>query len=93
MTAPTVNAYYDPQLNEIVFPAGILQLPVIQSGNAEGAFNYGATGATIGHENQSMASMMRASPIPTATAIYVIGGTAEDHAKFKAKTDKLVAEI
>jgi len=49
MTAPTVNAYYDPELNEIVFPAGILQPPFFTA-NADDAVNYGAIGAVIGHE-------------------------------------------
>lgn len=49
MTASTNNAYYNPLLNEIVFPAGILQEPLF-SVNADLAANYGATGATIGHE-------------------------------------------
>jgi endothelin-converting enzyme/putative endopeptidase len=49
MTAATNNAYYNPLLNEIVFPAGILQEPLF-SVNADLAANYGATGATIGHE-------------------------------------------
>ena len=49
MTPPTVNAYYNPQLNEIVFPAGILQPPFFNQ-NADDAINYGAIGAVIGHE-------------------------------------------
>ncbi len=49
MTPPTVNAYYNPQLNEIVFPAGILQAPFYDP-NADDAVNYGAMGAVIGHE-------------------------------------------
>ena len=49
MTASTNNAYYNPLLNEIVFPAGILQEPLF-SVRADLAANYGATGATIGHE-------------------------------------------
>lgn len=49
MTAPTSNAYYDPQLNEIVFPAGILQPPAF-SLNYVDAANYGAIGVVIGHE-------------------------------------------
>jgi putative endopeptidase len=49
MTPPTVNAYYDPTLNEIVFPAGILQKPYFDP-HADGAVNYGAIGAVIGHE-------------------------------------------
>jgi putative endopeptidase len=49
MTPPTVNAYYDPTLNEIVFPAGILQPPFFNP-NADDAVNYGGIGAVIGHE-------------------------------------------
>jgi putative endopeptidase len=89
MTAPTVNAYYDPQLNEIVFPAGILQLPVFNP-DAEGAFNYGATGATIGHEI-SHGFDDEGSQFDSDGNLRD-WWTAEDHAKFKAKTDKLVRE-
>ncbi len=49
MTAQTVNAYYNPELNEIVFPAAILQPPFFNA-NADDAVNYGAIGAIIGHE-------------------------------------------
>ncbi|MGE5209114.1 MAG: M13 family metallopeptidase [Alphaproteobacteria bacterium] len=49
MTPPTVNAYYQPNRNEIVFPAGILQPPFFYA-NADDAVNYGAIGAVIGHE-------------------------------------------
>lgn len=49
MTPPTVNAYFNPVLNEIVFPAGILQPPFFDL-EMDDAVNYGATGATIGHE-------------------------------------------
>jgi len=49
MTAPTVNAYYNPTFNEIVFPAGILQSPFFEL-NADDAINYGAIGLVIGHE-------------------------------------------
>ena len=49
MTPPTVNAYYNPQINEIVFPAGILQWPFFEP-SADDAFNYGAMGSVIGHE-------------------------------------------
>lgn len=49
MTAPTVNAYYDQNYNEIVFPAGILQPPFFDL-KMDDAVNYGATGAVIGHE-------------------------------------------
>ena len=49
MTPPTVNAYYDPQLNDINFPAGVLQPPLFDP-KMDAAPNYGNTGATIGHE-------------------------------------------
>jgi len=49
MTPPTVNAYYNPKMNEIVFPAGILQPPFFYA-NADDAVNYGGIGAVIGHE-------------------------------------------
>jgi len=49
MTPPTVNAYYNPSLNEIVFPAGILQPPFFDA-KADDAVNYGGIGMVIGHE-------------------------------------------
>jgi endothelin-converting enzyme/putative endopeptidase len=49
MTPPTSNAYYNPLLNEIVFPAGILQPPAFDM-SATDAVNYGAIGVVIGHE-------------------------------------------
>ena len=49
MTPPTVNAYYNPPMNEIVFPAGILQPPFFDP-NADDAVNYGGMGAIMGHE-------------------------------------------
>ncbi|MGO9481284.1 MAG: M13 family metallopeptidase [Candidatus Kryptoniota bacterium] len=49
MTPPTVNAYYEPSMNEIVFPAGILQPPFFNP-TADDAVNYGGMGAVIGHE-------------------------------------------
>jgi len=49
MTPPTVNAYYDPQLNTVNFPAGILQPPYFDKA-ADDAANFGAIGSVIGHE-------------------------------------------
>jgi len=49
MTAPTVNAYYNPQMNDINFPAGVLQPPAFDP-NSDAAPNYGDTGGTVGHE-------------------------------------------
>ncbi|HTY48474.1 MAG TPA: M13 family metallopeptidase, partial [Steroidobacteraceae bacterium] len=49
MTAPTVNAYYNPQMNDLNFPAGVLMPPVFDA-KSDDAPNYGDTGGTIGHE-------------------------------------------
>ncbi|HEY5330781.1 MAG TPA: M13 family metallopeptidase [Acidobacteriaceae bacterium] len=49
MTPPTVNAYFNPQMNDINFPAGVLQPPLYDP-KLDDAPNYGQTGATIGHE-------------------------------------------
>jgi endothelin-converting enzyme/putative endopeptidase len=49
MSPPTVNAYYDPQMNNINFPAGVLQPPLYDP-KEDDAPNYGDTGGTIGHE-------------------------------------------
>jgi endothelin-converting enzyme/putative endopeptidase len=49
MTPPTVNAYYDAQMNDINFPAGVLQPPLFDA-KLDDAPNYGNTGGTIGHE-------------------------------------------
>ena len=49
MTPPTINAYYNPTFNEIVFPAGILQFPFFDP-TADDAINYGGIGMVIGHE-------------------------------------------
>ena len=49
MTPQTVNAYYNPAMNEIVFPAGILQPPFFDF-RADDAVNYGGMGVVIGHE-------------------------------------------
>jgi putative endopeptidase len=49
MTPSTINAYYNPSGNEIVFPAGIMQAPFFNP-NADDAVNYGAMGSVIGHE-------------------------------------------
>jgi len=49
MTPPTINAYYDPQMNTINFPAGILQPPLFDPAKPE-EVNYGAAGLVVGHE-------------------------------------------
>ena len=86
MTPPTVNAYYSPTLNEIVFPAGILQFPFFDP-NADDAVNYGGIGAVIGHE--------MSHGFDDSGSQYDAEGnlknwwTAEDKAKFDAKTKAL----
>lgn len=50
MTASTVNAYYNPPGNEIVFPAGIMQSPVFYDPKVPSYLSYGAFGAVAGHE-------------------------------------------
>ncbi len=89
MTPPTVNAYYNPTQNEIVFPAGILQPPFFDP-TADDAVNYGGIGAVIGHEithgfdDQGSRS--------DAEGNLRNWWTAEDRARFTAKTDKLVKQ-
>ena len=89
MTTPTVNAYYSAGMNEIVFPAGILQPPTFNPA-ADDAFNYGSTGATIGHEI-SHGFDDRGSQYDSEGNLRD-WWTADDHAKFKAKTEKLIKE-
>lgn len=90
MTAPTVDAYYSPGANEMAFPAGILQPPLFNA-QADDAFNYGSTGATIGHE-MSHAFDNRGSQYDGDGNLRD-WWTAEDHAKFKERTDKLVQQF
>jgi putative endopeptidase len=90
MTPPTVNAYYNSTMNEIVFPAGILQPPFFNA-DADDAVNYGAIGAVIGHEithgfdDQGSRS--------DAKGNLKNWWTPDDRARFTALTDKLVAEF
>ncbi len=90
MTPPTVNAYYNSTLNEIVFPAGILQPPFFDP-QADDAVNYGGIGAVIGHEmthgfdDQGSRS--------DAEGNLKNWWTAEDRARFVAKTDKLAKQF
>jgi putative endopeptidase len=90
MTAPTINAYYNPTINEIVFPAGIMQ-PVFFNPEADDAVNYGSMGAVIGHE--------LTHGFDDQGAQYDADGnlknwwTKEDLERFKVKTDKLVKQF
>lgn len=86
MTPPTVNAYYSATMNEIVFPAGILQFPFFDP-NADDAVNYGGIGAVIGHE--------MSHGFDDSGSQYDKDGnlrnwwTPEDKVKFEAKTKAL----
>lgn len=90
MTAPTVNAYYSATLNEIVFPAGILQFPFFDA-NADDAINYGGIGAVIGHE--------MSHGFDDNGSQYDADGTlrnwwtVEDRQKFEAKAQQLVQQF
>jgi predicted metalloendopeptidase len=89
MTPQTVNAYYNPELNEIVFPAAILQPPFFNA-RADDAANYGGIGAVIGHEISH--------GFDDQGSQYDGDGnlrdwwSKEDHEKFAAKTSALVAQ-
>ncbi len=72
MTPPTVNAYYNDSMNDINFPAGVLQPPLYDP-KEDDAPNYGNTGGTIGHELTRMASTIRAVS-STRRAISRTGG-------------------
>lgn len=89
MNPQTVNAYYEPSMNVIVFPAAILQPPFFDP-NAEDAVNYGGIGAVIGHEI--------GHGFDDQGAQYDGDGTlndwwtAEDKANFEARTKALIAQ-
>ncbi len=89
MTPQTVNAYYNPVMNEIVFPAAILQPPFFDA-RADDAANYGGIGAVIGHE-VSHGFDNRGSQYD-ANGNLRDWFTPEDHAKFAAKTKALIAQ-
>jgi putative endopeptidase len=90
MSPPTVNAYYSPVMNEIVFPAGILQFPFFDA-KADDAINYGGIGAVIGHE--------MSHGFDDSGSQYDKDGTLrnwwtkDDLAKFKARTELLVKQF
>ena len=89
MTPQTINAYYEPQLNEIVFPAAILQPPFFNA-SADDAANYGGIGAVIGHEISHGFD-------DQGSQYDELGNlrdwwTKEDHEKFAVKTKALVKQ-
>jgi endothelin-converting enzyme/putative endopeptidase len=88
MSPQTVNAYYNPSMNEIVFPAGILQPPFFDP-YADDAVNYGAIGAVIGHEiGHGFDDQGRKSD---GDGVLHDWWTEEDAKRFKERTDALVA--
>ncbi len=89
MTPMTVNAYYNPALNEIVFPAAILQPPFFDP-NADPAVNYGGIGAVIGHEISHGFDDQGAQYDEKGTLKN--WWTKDDATKFKAATKKLVEQ-
>ena len=89
MTPQTVNAYYNPEMNEIVFPAAILQPPFFNMA-ADDAANYGGIGAVIGHEI-SHGFDDQGSQYDGQGNLHD-WWTPEDRARFAAKTKKLVTQ-
>ncbi len=89
MTPPTVNAYYNPPLNDINFPAGILQ-PPFYSQTIDPAVNYGAIGVVIGHEMTHGFDDEGSRYDPQGNVRDWF--TAEDKAKFTERTDCEVKE-
>jgi len=89
MTPQTINAYYNPEMNEIVFPAAILQAPFFDD-KADDAANYGAIGAIIGHE--------ASHGFDDSGSQYDGKGnlrewwTKQDHARFHDRTKAMVAQ-
>jgi putative endopeptidase len=89
MTPQTVNAYYSPPLNEIVFPAAILQPPFFNL-EADDAVNYGAIGAVIGHEIGH--GFDDSGSTFDGDGVLRNWWTDEDRAEFEARTDRLVEQ-
>lgn len=90
MTPPTINAYYNPSMNEIVFPAGIMQ-PIFFNPDADDAVNYGCMGAIIGHELTH--GFDDEGSQFDADGNLKNWWTDEDKANFKKKTDMLVKQF
>lgn len=89
MNPQTVNAYYNPQMNEIVFPAGILQPPLFD-GEIDDPINYGAMGAVIGHEMTHGFDDMGCQF--DAQGNMANWWTEQDKSEFEARTRKLVTQ-
>jgi len=92
MTPQTVNAYYNPELNEIVFPAAILHPPFFDV-NADDAVNYGGIGAVIGHEISHGFDDQGSQYDGDGKLLDPPGWfTKEDHKRFTTRTEALVAQ-
>jgi len=90
MTPPTVNAYYNPTVNEIVFPASILQPPYFDP-NVDDAYNYGSIGSVIGHEmTHGFDDQGRQFD---AEGNLKDWWTADDASKFKAQAQRVVDQF
>jgi len=89
MTPPTINAYYNPSFNEIVFPAAILQPPFFDP-NADDAVNYGGIGAVIGHEISHGFDDQGSKY--NGKGVFQNWWTAQDRANFDARTKELVKQ-
>jgi putative endopeptidase len=89
MTPPTINAYYNPAFNEIVFPAAILQPPFFDP-KADDAVNYGGIGAVIGHEISHGFDDQGSKY--DGKGVFRDWWTKEDRANFDAKTAALVKQ-
>ncbi len=89
LTPQTVNAYYNPPLNEIVFPAAILQPPYFDL-DAEDAVNYGAIGAIIGHEIGH--GFDDAGSAFDGDGVLRNWWTDEDRAEFERRTERLIEQ-
>jgi putative endopeptidase len=90
MSPQTVNAYYNPMQNEIVFPAAILQPPFFDA-KADDATNYGGIGAVIGHEMTHGYDDQGSRFGPTGN--FENWWTPEDTKGFAGRTDKLIAQF
>ncbi len=97
MTPPTVNAYYSPSMNDINFPAGILQPPFYDF-SKDPAVNFGGIGVVIGHEMTHGFDDQGSKFGPTGSVKYNADGsigswfTAEDQTKFKDRTECVAKE-
>jgi putative endopeptidase len=90
MTPPTINAYYNPSWNEIVFPAAILQPPFFDP-NADDAVNYGGIGAVIGHEISHGFDDQGSKY--TGKGVFETWWTADDRKNFDERTKMLVDQF